>query len=108
MARTAAGARSTSSAIAVGSGRRADRLAGPLDAVVVDVMMGHEADDPGRDRPRPDPLAGPVLDQLGRVFVPDDPHVRPRPLDLAPAIGPTVDADLGQSPDPPAVVGPTV
>ena len=44
--------------------RRGQRLHGPFDAVVVDVVVGDEADDTGRDRAGQDALAAQVVAEL--------------------------------------------
>src|SRR3954451_20642203 len=51
-----AGTASTSSAMSA-TGRR-ERLAGPLDPCVVDVVVGYQAHDTGRDRPGRDAFGG--------------------------------------------------
>src|SRR4051812_33795201 len=94
MARTRRGTASRSSAT---SGRGSQRFAGALDTLVVDVVVGDQAHDPRSDGAGDHALVGEMREQLARLAMAEDHHVRLHTYGIQPGVWPSVGHRFGQS-----------
>ena len=84
------------------------RFSGPVQTGVVDVVVGHEADDTGGDGAGQDAGGPEVVEEAGRVRVAEDDHVGGEAGRVAARRRPAVGHGLGQAAGPGVVVGQAV
>ena len=84
---------------------RAQRHQGPPEAFVVDVAVRHQSDHAVVDGLGQDPLAGEVVEQLGRCGRAEHHDVGPHVGGVEPGVGPARGHGLGQPPRPGVVLG---